>query len=82
MSVGVLAIILEGFVLVSREVTEVTVVPDKVIIDQEVIAVDEDPGDVTEEEDYHNEHENDCQIYLPFCRSPRPQMCKPISTIK
>ena len=41
-----------------------TPLPYKIIINQEVIAVEEDSGDITEKKDDDNEHEDDSKVDL------------------
>ena len=41
-----------------------TPLPYKIIINQEVIAVEEDSGDITEKKDNDNEHEDDSKVDL------------------
>ena len=51
--------------------------PNEIIGDNEVIAVEENSGNVTAEEDHDNTHEDKCQVDLTFYRVPCSVMGKP-----
>ena len=48
--------------------------PYEIIGEDEVIAVDENPGDVTAEEDHNNAHEDEGQVNLTLDRVSCPPM--------
>ena len=54
-----------------------TPLPYKIIINQEVIAVEEDSGDITEKKDDDNEHEDDSKVDLLLDCCSWPQVCEP-----
>ena len=52
-------------------------IPDEKISEIKLIAVEEDPGDITQDEDTDNTDQDEGKIYLSPDRALGPQMRKP-----